>query len=351
MLIIRPLNQADLENLFELLQDSGHGLTNLPKDRKVLTEKIATSTESFAQTNKKPQGELYLFGLEATHLKKIIGVCGIISKIGGFEPYYFYSIHSEKNYSKLIDSENTISTMNLEKIHSGPAEICSLFLSPKHRSSHAGRFLSLSRFLFMAEHPEYFEDEVIAEMRGKVDDNGESPFWNAVGSKFINLTFLEADFLTLKSKSFIEDLFPKHPILIDLLPNEAKDVIGEVHPNTIGARRILEKEGFSYKNRVGILEPGPLLEANTKEIRVFKESKILSVSEIQLDDQDFSEELFLVANTKKNERFIMGLSRIKIKDSQVTLNKQTALSIGVSEGDKVRISSLIPSKVARQLEL
>ena len=41
------------------------------------------------------------------------------------------------------------------------SKICSLFLDPKYRNSQNGRFLSLSRFLYIAENEEFFEKETI----------------------------------------------------------------------------------------------------------------------------------------------------------------------------------------------
>lgn len=44
-------------------------------------------------------------------------------------------------------------------------------------------------------------------------------------------------------KTFIAELMPAYPIYISLLPEAARGVIGQVHPNTAPARAILER-GF-----------------------------------------------------------------------------------------------------------
>ena len=56
--------------------------------------------------------------------------------------------------------------LHLVAEHNGPCEIGSLFLAPVHRGGHNGRVLSLSRFLFMADHEHCFDPVVLAEMRG-----------------------------------------------------------------------------------------------------------------------------------------------------------------------------------------
>ena len=284
MFITRPIQESDLASLMDLLQHAGHGLTSLPKDEKLIAEKILHSERSFLHRGNRPNGESYLFVMEEAFTGKLIGISGIISKLGGFDPVYFYRLKSEEKFSKVLGIKKTIRTLHMEKTHSGPAEICSLFLSPKYRNSQNGRFLSLSRFLFMAENEQYFEDLVIAEMRGQVNDEGHSPFWEAVGRKFMDIDFIEADYLLMKSNSFIEELLPDVPILVELLPQKAQDVIAEVHENTKPARRILEQEGFKFNNVVGIIEPGPILEARLNQVRAYKESSVIEIGEVSSDD-------------------------------------------------------------------
>lgn len=43
---------------------------------------------------------------------------------------------------------------------------------------------------------------------------------------------------------------------------EARDVIGQVHPQTAPARAVLEKEGFRYRNYIDIFDGGPTLECD-----------------------------------------------------------------------------------------
>jgi arginine N-succinyltransferase len=76
-------------------------------------------------------------------------------------------------------------------------------------------------------------------------------------------------------KTFIAELMPAYPIYISLLPEAAREVIGQVHPNTAPARAILEKEGFSWRGSVDIFDAGPVLEAETDQIRAVRDSQRL----------------------------------------------------------------------------
>lgn len=343
MFIIRSIKESDLSGLMQLLQDSGHGLTSLPKDERIIADKIHESERSFQFRKDGPRGESYLFVMEEIFTGRIVGVSGIISKIGGFEAYYFYRLQTETITSKMLNIEKEIKTLHMEKIHSGPAEICSLFLAPDYRNSQNGRFLSLSRFLYMAEHKEFFEDNVIAEMRGQVNDQGESPFWNAVGNKFTDIEFLEADILTMKSKSFIDELLPKHPILTNLLPEDAQNVIAEVHPNTAPARHILEQEGFKFNGLVGIFEPGPVLEAKLSEVRSYKESIVIEVGEIL--NQEIDSQVFVICTSGKNTKFKTSLGNLALtKDKKAIIHAVTATALKLKLGDNLRYVSLKKKK-------
>ena len=339
MFLIRPISIDDLDGLMNLLSASGHGLTSLPKDRDIIANKIDDSERSFKFRKIGPRGESYLFVMEETSTQKIVGVSGIISRIGGFEAYYFYRVKTETLSSVMLKKDKQIQTLNIEKVHSGPAEICSLFLDPKFRNSQNGRFLSLSRFLYMAEHPTFFEKNVIAEMRGQVGADGRSPFWDAVGNKFMDIEFLEAEYLSKKSKSIIEELLPNYPLITNLLPQEAQDVIGKVHDHTIPARKILEQEGFSYKGLVGIFEPGPVLEAHLADVRSFKKSKVVTVSE--LAESIDNTEAVIITNSGEKVDFRATVGKIELRgDSECVLERELAKILDVGKGSKIRFVSL-----------
>ncbi|MCB9094192.1 MAG: arginine N-succinyltransferase [Halobacteriovoraceae bacterium] len=339
MLIIRPISSTDLDGLSNLLEDSGFGLTSLPKDPEVLLKRIQLSERSFKHVEKdRPSGELYLFVMEDTTENKIVGISGIISKIGGFDPYYFYRLEKQRKYSQMLKIENEITAMHVEKIYDGPAEVCSLFLSPHYRNSRNGRFLSLTRFLYMANHLNFFEDEVIAEMRGMVDKNGYSPFWEAVGKKFFKIDFKEADFLVMKNKKFIEELLPDYPIILELLPHQAQKVVEKVHAFTEPALHILKKEGFNYSGLVGIFEPGPVISAKVKNIRSVKESKVSKVTDVS--EHIDSEELYIISTTDPNN-FRACLGRLDHSgSSMLKISPDIAQNLELSIGSQVRFVSL-----------
>ncbi len=345
MFIIRPIEEKDLDGLMSLLENSGHGLTTLPKDAEILKKRIRWSERSFTQREDGPGGEDYLFVMEELFTGRIVGVCAIISKIGGFEPYYFYRLEKTHHESKSIHVKNDITSLHFHFIHNGPAEICSLYLHPDFRNSQNGRFLSLSRFLFIAENRKYFEDQVIAEMRGMVNDSGHSPFWDAVGKNFFKIDFPTADYLSVKNKRFIEELMPKYPIIANLLPEDAQYVIGRVHPNTEPAKKILEQEGFKFSGLVGIFEPGPVLIADVDNIRAIKESVIGEITEIS--EKNFKSEIFIISRTTGNFRCALG-GVSKSKSGGYKISGVTAAALKLRMGDKIRYVSFKPDPLPKK---
>ncbi|MDG1874846.1 MAG: arginine N-succinyltransferase [Mariniblastus sp.] len=341
MLIVRRVQESDLDPLFELIQKSEYGLTTLKVSKEELESRIERSLFAFSQKSAKPNGQPYVFVMEDLNNGKIVGTCSIYSKIGGFEPMYSYEIKESVHQSSDLDPpvEHKIKVLHLREEHDGPTEIGSLFLSPEYWGGGHGRLLSLARFLFMAEFSSRFEEEVVAEMRGVVDKSGKSPLWAALGSHFFQIEFPKAETLTSQSKKFIADLMPKHPIYIPLLPEGAREVIGQVHENTRPALSVLEKEGFEFKNLVDIFDGGPTMHCKMSKIRAIQRSCSGHVAGIEKEVVDGR--LQIVSNARLDFRVCLG--KTAWDQEQVTIDQVTALRLALKVGDKVRCMDLRPS--------
>src|SRR3954453_12417514 len=113
MLVFRPITPDDLPQLGELAAGAGVGLTTLPKDPQLLEnriqesrrafERLAMSAKSVSQSAERPGGEIYLFVLEDLHSGKIVGTSAIVSKVGGFEPFYAYKIETTVAESDVLN--------------------------------------------------------------------------------------------------------------------------------------------------------------------------------------------------------------------------------------------------------
>jgi len=276
--IVRPIEERDLEGVFKLSLKAKDGLTTFPKNKKHLSLKIRKSIQSFQSIVKDPFNEFYFFVMEDLKKKKIIGVCSILSSVGVEEPFYSFEIHPLKKSSWCLQKEVSVDVLKLNRVQNGPSEVGTLFLDPDYRVKGLGRLLSLSRFMYIARFPHRFKSKIIAEMRGVSNEDG-SPFWNHVIAPFFNMSFREADQLSSESKSFITELIPKYPIYLNLLHKEARDVIGNVHESTKPALSLLLSEGFSVTSAVDIFDAGPKLEISKESLRFAQDMRPFSCSQ------------------------------------------------------------------------
>ena len=102
-------------------------------------------------------------------------------------------------------------------------------LDPNYRGNKEklGKQLSFVRFLFMGLNPERFTKTIHSELMPPFDKSGSSPLWRAIGEKFFDMDYQKADTLSLSKKEFILSLYPSETIYENLLPTEAREVIGQ----------------------------------------------------------------------------------------------------------------------------
>lgn len=339
MLLVRNVQLDDLDSLYDLIGKSELGLTTLTVSKDKLRRRIEDSVYAFQRQDAKPAGQPYVFVMEDVDTSALVGTSAIYAKVGGFEPFYSYEIQTTLRESKKLEVRKEIKALHLKEDHDGPTELGSLFLMPDYWGNGHGKLLSLSRFLFISQFPERFENEIIAELRGVVDKNGKSPLWAALGSHFFQIEFPKAETLTSESKKFIADLMPRHPIYIPLLPQEAQEVIGQVHRNTRPARAMLEREGFEYREIVDIFDGGPTVHADTQNIRAVRDNVLVKVKHVVAEVQTDARKI--ASNCELG--FRCCLAHVDLDDQSATIDKTTSECLRVAVGDSIRVVDLRPN--------
>lgn len=181
MMVIRPVERGDIAGLMQLAGKTGGGLTSLPADEKTLSARIERALQTWQGTlPKSEQG--YVFVLEDTETGTVAGICAIEVAVGLNDPWYNYRVGTMVHASKELNVYNAPLTLFLCNDHTGASELCTLFLDPAWRKEGNGYLLSKSRFMFMAAFRDRFNEKVVAEMRGVIDDTGYSPFWESLAS-------------------------------------------------------------------------------------------------------------------------------------------------------------------------
>lgn len=274
-MLLREIQESDLESLEHFAQIPG--FINLPNDRELLKEKIERSILSFKnQLNETYQGK-YLFVAEDLSNGRVLGTSMIAAQHGTEEsPHFYFEVGSEKKFANTINTGFIHGTLKLKYDSNGPSEIGGLVLDPAYRNSDAriGRQISFVRFLFLGLHKNLFKSKLLAELLPPLNKKGQSPLWEAIGRRFTNMDYWEADHLCQQNKEFIFSLFPSGKIYTTFLTAEARNAIGKVGKETEPVLHMLKKIGFEYKNQVDPFDGGPHLWANVDEILPIKKIKI-----------------------------------------------------------------------------
>ncbi|MBK1873843.1 MULTISPECIES: arginine N-succinyltransferase [Marinobacter] len=342
MLVIRPLQQSDLEDLYTMAQRAGKGLTSLPADRDMLQRKINQAQETFNQRCA-PEAGLYLFALEDTDTGKAVGISGIQARVGLDEVFYNYRLSVTVNASKELGVHVRTPTLHLSNDMTDTSEICSLLLSSDYHGGGNGLLLSRCRFMFLDEFRKHFSEKVFAEMRGVSDEQGMSPLWDALGSKFFDMEFIEADMLSgLGNKSFIAELMPKYPIYLPMLPDSARAVIGRVHGNTAPALTMLKAEGFNFNGMVDIFDGGPVVEAFVHTIRTVRDSfnRYASVTRKAIDLDVPADKRVMISNRSFRNFRVTTVPASCVGIDTVSLPPEVAEALQIESGDPVRLAPL-----------
>ncbi len=334
MLIVRPARVDDLQTLVSLAKLAGPGFTSLSVSDEELRTRIENSENSFSQDIKTPGDQVYMLMLEDTESGEVVGVSAIKALVGNNKPFFNFKLLDISQSSSVASRHFNMEVMLLVNEYSGTSEVGTLFVHSKMRGTGAGRLISQARYMLMAVDPKRFADIVISELRGCVDADGYSPFWESLGRKFFKMDFDEADIITAESgNQFIVDLMPKHPIYTVLLSDEAQAVIGKTHPDGEGARKLLEAEGFRYERCIDIFDGGPTLAAPRDQIRIVKQSGLVVV---EFDESKEHTHTALVSNNNI-ANFRTVYTGINIAEGKVCLPQKVAKALEVQDGDQVRV--------------
>jgi arginine N-succinyltransferase len=341
--IIRAVQHDDLTQLVDLAKQ--FSLLNLPGDRKVLSQKIDRSEQSFAGKLSKNQAE-YLFVLEDTEEKMIVGSSLVIAKHGSEEvPHCFFKILKRDMFSQDLGVGFIHQVLRFQLDFDGPTEIGGLLVdrSYRRRPEKLGKQISLARFLFMGLHPEKFEDRVLCELTPPLTEEGRSEFWEALGRRFTGLPYQEADMLSQSHKEFIESLFPKDDIYLALLDAKARLVLGRVGEATKPAQHLLESIGFEYLDEVDPFDGGPHYGASVSDILPIQQGKKAKIQEFK--DASFKDQGMMGTG---GETFRAALVSYDLRGHEVAIPKKVRDALGVEIGDEVIIAPFYYSKRKEQ---
>jgi arginine N-succinyltransferase len=330
-MIVRPVKVSDLPALITLVEQAGPGFTTLPANEDRLAHRVRWAQRAFAEQVERADAD-YLFVLEDDE-QRVVGVSAMAGAVGLREPWYNYRLGVTVSSAPDLGIQRQIPTLFLNNELTGQSELCSLFLRHDQRNGSNGRLLSLGRLLFVAEFPHLFGEKMIAELRGSADENGCSPFWDSLGRHFFQMDFTHADHLSgLGNKAFIAELMPRQPLYTCLLTEQAQAAIGQTHPNTQPALKILQAEGFAHKGYIDIFDGGPVIEAPIRSIRTVRDSLELTLS---LGTPDEQAPLWLIHN-RRLENCRITAAHGRLVGNSLVVDRLTAKRLQLQPGNSVR---------------
>jgi arginine N-succinyltransferase len=315
---LRSATLDDLDDLYALAAQASLGVTNLPKDRDLLKEKLIKSEQSFNQAVKEPRDEVYIFALENTETNKVIGTSAILASSHYYVPAPYFR-KMEKILQLYFDQERV-------------TELCGLFLRSDMRHLKGGRLLSFGRLLFIAERMHRFQMHLSADLRGYIEPNGNCPFWDAIVRPYCPVPFEEAIDIYINRPEELIKRLPTEAIDVSKLPQDVQDLIGKVHESSAPAQHLLKQENFIVTNDIHPLDGGPRMIARANEVRAIQNSSVVQVTQfIDIDEEPNT----LISTHQDIFRASTGV--VIVNDEGVSLSKQLKEALQIQEGDFVRI--------------
>jgi arginine N-succinyltransferase len=339
---VRGALKTDEDQLLDVAQHLD--TVNLPDDRGEIAGILEHAVDSFTGAIKDPRRRQYVFVLVDTKKSKIVGTSMIIGQLGRRDaPYIYLDVIQEERYSATLDKHFNHTTLNVGYSYAGPTEIGGLVLDPTYRRvpERLGLFISYVRFLYMKAHRDLFRDEILAELLPPLEPDGTSHLWDAVGRKFTDLSYAEADLLSKKNKEFIRGLFPEGTIYASLLPQQAQDVIGKVGAQTKGVEKMLRRIGFRYAERVDPFDGGPHFVAQTDEISLVQETQKMKVARLCPKKEHARHRSLVGVDVAEPPYFRSVLTDFIVDDATSGgLNNDAAEHLGLKVGDEAWVLTL-----------
>ena len=339
MLLLRDVRKSDLPALRSLARVLNS--VNLPADERALSGIIERSVRSFSGRIVDPWKRSYVFVLEDTARRRVLGTSMVIAQHGTREsPCTFLDVTERESYSSTLDRHFRHQVLSIGFHFDGPTEIGGLVVDPKARGSEAepGKQLSFVRFLYMAIFPDRFRETVLAELMPPLRSDGKSLFWEGFGRRFTGLDYQEADKLSRKGKEFIQQLFPAGEFYATLLPPQVQKALGKVGRSTEPARRMLSRIGFRYVNRIDPFDGGPHHEAKLSEVSLVREHRRLRLENEPLRAGGRDPEVLAgVVRAAGTNRFRAVRTRAWVSGDAVRLPVEACRALDVKPGGAIHL--------------
>ena len=338
MYVVRPVEPADIAALESLAAVSMPGVHTLPKTREKIEQAVERSIASFAAHVDIPSEESYMFVMESLADKKIVGTAAIHASAGSNGTYFSFRNDVIQQVSRDLNISHSVHALTLCSELTAYSQLSGFYVDASVQNRPEAALLSRSRLLYAVQAPHRFGDRFFVPLAGLTDDNGGSPFWDALGRKFFKMDFLDAERVIggARNRTLIVELMPHYPVYVPLLPGDAQAVMGQIHPSGEVAFNLLASEGFEADEYIDIFDGGPILQAHKHSLRTFTASmtrRVAGTAGVQASDAVAT----YAVSTGPDQRFrAVTINCAPLENAEtVCLPKEAQEILRVAEGDSV----------------
>lgn len=311
-LVLRACNVNDIDKLIKLLHEDLHFLTSLPKEKNLLEEQLKNSCNSFSKLPFFEADAIFILILENINNASIIGI-GLIKPNSKHDDTLFSflisTITKEFDPLKILKK---FTFLNLCQHRNNALEIDSIYLHPEYANQKLSTFLLQGIFHFIFLFKKYFKNTLFVPTRGVGTLNEQSPFYEQVCKPFFLLNFEQAFVKFKENKAFINDLGPKNPIILELLPLSVQKAFKTPHSSFEIFYNTFLNQGFFLSNYVNLIDGGPNLYANIEDIKMIKSIK--PINGLHFEQNVSHVKQGILSNCDKEFRACMTVSLENQKD-------------------------------------
>lgn len=338
MFVVRPVQAADIPALEALGAVATPGVHTLPKSRPAIERAVERSIASFAAYVDIPSEESYLFVLESSTDKAIVGSAAISATAGSNGTFFAFRNDVIQQVSRDLNISHSVHALTLCSDLTSYSQLSSFYVRNWREAGPEAGLLSRARLLFAATAPHRFGDKFFASLAGITDGNARSPFWEALGRKFFQMDFLEAERVIegARNRTLIVELMPHYPVYVPLLPGEAQAAMGQVHAEGELPFQVLSEEGFEPDEFIDIFDGGPILQAHKHALRSFSSSLPRRVSATVDKGRAAQKETYLIGSAGKQDfRAVIADCLPCDASDSVVLPAEVQRALDVAAGDAV----------------
>lgn len=338
MVVVRPVEMADIPALEALVAVAARGVHTLPRSRAKLELAVERSLASFAAQVDIQGEESYVFVLESGFgaAREVIGTASMHATAGTNGTYFAFRNDVVQHVSRDLNISHSVHALTLCSELTAYSQLASFFVRDASDIEHGAALLSRSRLMYAAIAPHRFNDRFFVPLAGMSDASGESPFWNALGRKFFQMDFIDAERVIegARNRTLIVELMPPYPVYVPLLPGDAQAAMGQVHPDGALPFKLLTAEGFEADEYVDIFDGGPILLAHKNSLRTMQRGMLRQVDIVQSLTLATGIPFMLATGQEQQFRATIGHARIEA-GGRLAIGADTAAALGVVAGDTV----------------